>query len=351
MYDQRTTSRRRFLGTAAGATGVALAASAWKPAQAAAAIPDTGRGTQSPLDRRTTFRSGVFQLNLEGINAGILKSEDGGDAYAEVISVRPGGTSTFASKSISNFKYDRFDVQLGFGMNKAMYDWISASWKMQTDGKDGSIVTADSSSQALSERKFFDALITETGIPACDGSSKEAAYLTLQFAPEYTQDQKASGAIAASKQQKAWLSSNFKLEIDGIDTSRVAKVDAFTIKQSIITSEIGDTRLATREPANLEFPNLKITIGQASVSSWATWFDNFVIKGNNSSDYEKSGRLVFLSADLKTELAEIRLFNVGIYRLDPDQEDPSSADKIARFTAELYVERMEFNCPPAPVIT
>jgi hypothetical protein len=55
---------------------------------------------------------------------------------------------------------------------------------------------------------------------------------------------------------------------------------------------------------------------------------------------------VFLSSDLKTELAEIKLLSTGIYRLDPDPEDPSSADKIARFTAELYVERMEFNCPP-----
>jgi hypothetical protein len=338
------------LGTAAGATGVALAAAAWKPAQAAAALPDTGRGIQSPVNTGRTFRPGVFQLNLDGANAGILKSEDGGDAYAEVFARYP-SEGVFAEKHISNFKYDDFALQVGFGMNKAVYEWISASWKGNQLRPDGSIVTADFNLQAKSEREFVDGLITEIGIPACDGSSKEAGYLTLTFSPESTRDKPASGPVSAgaSVKQKLWIASNFRLELPAIDTKFVAKIDAFTIKQSIITGNVGDVRIPVREPGRLEFPNLKIAIAQASLPTWAAWFDDFVIKGNNSTDYEKSGRIVFLASDLKTELAEIKLFGVGIYRLDPDPEDPSSADKIARFTAELYVERMEFNLPPAPV--
>ncbi len=350
MNEERTTSRRRFLGTAAGATGVALAAAVWRPAQAAAAIPDTGRGVESPTAVERTFRAGVFQLNLDRVDAGLLKAQDGGDAYAEVINEETGAT-TFTKKHIGAPKYDDFTIRFGFGMNKAIYDWISASWKMNFTRKDGSIVTAGINSQAVSEREFFNALITETGIPACDASSKEAGYLTLNFAPEYTRDKKASGAVTSSTKQKLWLASNFKLELGTLDTTRINKIDAFTIKQSIVTNDIGGERDFQREPGKIEFPNLKISLATSSIASWQTWFDDFVIRGNTTDANEKSGRLVFLSADHKTELAEIKLFNVGVYRLDPDPEDPSSADQIQRAHVELYVERMELNIPPSPVIT
>lgn len=351
MNEDRTTSRRRFLGTAAGATGIALAATAWKPAQAAAAVPDRAPGTRSPTAVERRFRPGVFQLNLGGTNAGLLKAVDGGDAYADVITIQPGGVG-FSTKQIANVKYDDFALQLGFGMNKPVYDWISASWKMDYTRKQGSIVTADFNYQAKSERTFRDALIAETGFPALDASSKEPGYITLQFTTEESIDLKASGALTAPVgKQKLWVTSNFRLEIDAIDTTRVSKIDAFSVKQAIVTVEVGEQRFPHKEPGKLEFPNLKLTIGESSLSSWAGWFDDFVLKGNNGDDKEKSGRIAFLSSDLKTELAEIKLLNVGIYRLDPDPEDPTSADKIARFTAELYVERMEFNRPPAPVIT
>jgi len=351
MNEERRSSRRRFLGTAASATGVALTAAALTPTRVAAAVPDTGRGTQSPTAVERHFRAGVFQLNLNGANAGILKAVDGGDAYADVVTVQLGG-GAFPVKHIAGVKYDDFALRLGFGMNKPVYDWISASWKMNYTRKQGSIITADFNYQAKTERTFRDALITETGFPALDASSKDVGDLTLQFAIEESLDLKASGALTAPvSKQKQWVRSNFKLEIDGIDTTRVSKIDGFSVKQAIVIGEVGSERIGTKEPGKLEFPDLKLTLAQSSLSSWATWFDDFVIKGNSGAANERSGRIAFLSPDLKTELAEIKLFNVGIYRLDPDPEDPSSADKIASFTAEIYVERMEFNCPPAPVIT
>ena len=351
MNEERTTSRRRFLGTAAGATGVALAAAAWTPTQAAAAVPDTGQGTQSPTAVERRFRPGVFALTLSGAGAGFLKAIDGGDAHGEVITI-PSGSGGFPNKTISNLRYDDFALQLGFGMTKAVYDWIAASWKMNYIRKQGSITTADFNYQAKSERQFRDALITETSFPALDAASKDAGYLTLQFATEETIDLPASGALSApATKQKLWLTSNFKLQIDGIDATKVSKIEAFSVKQQFVESEVGPGRIGGKEPGKLEFPDLKITLAQSSIATWAAWFDDFVIKGNNGADKEKSGRIVFLSPDLQTELGEIKLINVGIFRLDPDADDPSSADKIARFTAEIYVEQMQLNVPPAPVIT
>ncbi len=339
-----TTSRRRFLGTAAGATGVALAAAAWKPAQAAAAIPDQGGRVASPI---RSFVSGHFSLELDGTNVGVLRSVDGGGATAGVITETV-GEDRYAHKHLGNVKYEEFTMQLGFSMNKAVYDWIAASWTRNYIRKSGAVVAADFKYDVKSERQFSDALITETAIPACDGSSKEAGYLRLNFAPEFTTDVKASGTLSVSKQQKLWLPSNFKLEIDGLDCTRVNKVDAFTVKQAVVTDEIGDDREYEREPAKIEFPNLAITFSAVSAESWVNWHKSFLIQGNNGQDQEKNGRLLFLSANLQEQLLEIKFFNLGIFKLDAEAGEPN-ADAPARMTAELYCERMEFKYMPSVI--
>jgi hypothetical protein len=332
MDDETTTSsRRRFLGAAAGATGVALAATVWNstPAQAA--------------DTRA-YVSGHFFFNLGGVSAGFLKSTDGGGITAEVVEEAL-GTTYATKKHIGQPKYEDLELQIGFAMSKAVYDWISASWQMNYARKDGSIVAADFNLNAKSEREFFHALITETGIPACDGSSKEPGYLALKFAPEYVRTKPASGKIqyetSKDAQQKLWLPSNFRLEIDGLDCTKVSKVDAFTIKQTVTTDQIGDARDYLKEPGKLEFPNLKVSVALAGAQTWFAWFTDFVVNGNNTEDNEKGGRLVFLSPNRQTELAEIKFFHLGIFKL----EDPTfeSTDSVGHVTAELYCERMEFN--------
>ena len=72
--------------------------------------------------------------------------------------------------------------------------------------------------EAQSERQFSNALITETTIPAMDGSAKETAYLTIKFQPEVVQYKKAAGKVSGEigkSEQKSWLPSNFRLDIAG----------------------------------------------------------------------------------------------------------------------------------------
>lgn len=334
-----TSSRRRFLGTAAGATGVALAAAAWRPAQAAAAIPDQGPRVASPISGRS-YVSGRFALALDGSQVGVLKSVDGGGATADVIEETV-GSDRFAHKHLGNVKYEDFSMQFDFGMKKGIYDWIAASWTANYSRQSGSVIAADFQGDVRSERRFFNALITETGIPACDASSKDPGYLSLSFAPERTTDVKASGTLAVGTKQKLWLPSNFKLEIDGLDCSKVNKIDAFTIKQSVVSDDIGETRDYQKVPGKIEFPNLTITFAEVSAQSWIDWHKDFVINGNNGQEEEKGGRLVFLSPTLQEQLLEIKFFNLGIFKLDSEAGEPN-ADAPARMTAELYCERMEF---------
>ncbi len=191
--------------------------------------------------------------------------------------------------------------------------------------------------------EFFNALLTETTIPACDASSKEPAYLTLKFAPELTRSQPGTGKLdgAAEKKQKPWTPSAFRLAIDGLPCNRVSKIESLTIKQLVTESAIGDIRDYEKEPAKLEIPNLKITFDEADIGPWSDWFDHFVVQGFSGEADEKNGTLTFLAPNLKTALAHIELKNLGIFKLSKHKYE-AAADASRKVTAELYCERMSF---------
>jgi hypothetical protein len=293
--------------------------------------------------RPTGYASGSFLLNLDGVKAGFVKSMEGGAVSAEVVG-QPVGPDYFVKKHLGQPKYEDFSLQIGLSLAKSVYDWITASWKGNYQRKDGSLVAADFNLNAESEREFFHALITETTIPACDASSKDPVSLTLKFRPEYTRYKKASGKVSApigKGEQKQWLPSSFRLEIDGLDCTKVSKVDAFTVKQPVLTTPVGDARSYLAEPGKLDFPNLRITLPRSASQTWRDWFDDFVVKGNSGDDKEKTGSLTFLTPDRKTELLKLRFFGLGIFKLASPDREPL-ADQLAKLVAGLYCERMEF---------
>ena len=213
------------------------------------------------------YVSGYFQLVLDGIDAGLLKSVEGGGAKAEVVSETV-DSSLFSKKHLGPVSYSPFVMEFGLPMTADLSNWINASWTGKAIARNGAVVQTDQSFVALSQREFTQALITETTFPAFEGGAKQAAYLALTLAPESTRTVKASGNVKLnSKAQKAWLASNFRVSIDGLDCSRVSKVDSLTVKQSVVTGDIGKTRLPRRQPGRLEFPNLTITLAESSAKT------------------------------------------------------------------------------------
>jgi hypothetical protein len=116
------------------------------------------------------------------------------------------------------------------------------------------------------------------------------------------------------------------------------------VKQVVVTNDVGEVRHFEKEPAKLEFSNLQISLAEAGAQTWTDWFDDFVVKGNADSTKERKGRLAFLSPNLKTTLAEIAFFNLGIFRLAREPQS-AGAETVSRLRADLYCERMEFSTP------
>jgi hypothetical protein len=183
-------------------------------------------------------------------------------------------------------------------------------------------------------------------LPALDGASKDQVYLTVKIAPEYTRLKKGSGKTVKPEtgRQKEWLQANFKLDIDGLDCTRVSKIDALTVKQTLVHDDVGEARRDVGGASKLEFPDLVVSLAQTGSETWTDWFDDFVVKGNCDATKERSGKLTYLSADRKTPLGEVDFFNLGIFRLESESQ-VEGAESVARLRAGLYCERMELKVP------
>lgn len=323
----------------AGATGAALAVTALRPAQAAAATASLGSSTVTAAGiGGRTFTASQLGLELGGVSQGRLHSADGGDAFGEVVS-EPLGGNQYHRKHLGRVGYDDFTIEADFAsLGLDLSQWVVDTLGYQRPRRTGDILSADFSGHVGAKRHFTNALITQVTIPSCDATAKEPGFLSVAFAPEVATDAAPTGTLTAPLSKgRPWVRSNYRLEIDGLDCTRVSKIDAITIRQST-DSAVGDVRFPTDTGA-VEFSDLIVTLGLSSVTSWKTWFDDFVIAGNCDNLHERSGKLTLLSSDLATELAVLQLHNIGIYRLDPDGE-PGGA--LPRAHAALYVEQMNF---------
>ena len=118
------------------------------------------------------------------------------------------------------------------------------------------------------------------------------------------------------------------LETDGIKAlyipcKRVAKIDSFTIKQTVVKFE----------PTKIEIPNIKFTISTADWGAWENWYN--ATRGSIKKSKELSGSITFMSPDMKEELATINISGVRLVSL--------TKKKGGRFfEAELSVNKMNF---------
>jgi len=292
------------------------------------------------------YTAGRFAMDLAGQFAGWISSIEGGHATSDVVVEKLGG-DMIQHKHLAGVKYEEVTVNCGTAMSKAFYSWIQASLDRKHTRNDGAIITADYNSKEVGRLNFFQALITEVGFPACDAASKDAAKMTITFAPEYPRVIPKPGsdvqAPIGTGEQKKWLPSNFRLKIDGLDNAclKVNKIEALTIKQKVVEDPVGEHRDYQKVPASIEYPNLVVTFGESHADDVYKWHEDFVINGNNGQDKERGGTLEFLTPDLKTVLFTLTFSGLGIFKLTPEKVEAGS-ENMRRVKAEMYCEQVAF---------
>jgi hypothetical protein len=289
-----------------------------------------------PSAGRDTTSSNVF-LTLDGVKCGPVRSVAGGAVSADVIVESPNGG--FAKKHVAGPRYEPFTIGVGLELAKQVHDWVTDFWNGNVQQKTGSLVTADFKLDAKSEREFVDALLVGTTLPPLDAAAKEPAFFSLTVAPEFTRTKKASGKVEgpAAAKSKQWLRSGFRLQIDGLDCSKISKIAPIAVKREPTVST--DPFAFDSGPGPLQFSDLAVTLGEVTAKTWLDWHDDFVVKGNNDDSRERTGTILLLAPDQKTELGRVKLFGLGIYRIA--REPDVGGSQQSSLTAQLYCQRME----------
>jgi hypothetical protein len=265
-----------------------------------------------------------------------------GGAITGSVVAKTSGTEHFARKQLDRVLYEDISIEVGSSMPTALFDWISTSWGAKPTARDGALLRCDSTFTVRSERPFQGGLIAETSFPAFDAASKSPGRLTVRITPASVQPDVDPGTKLQSTIgkgiSKLWLAQNFRLAIDGLDCTRVARIEPFSIRRPVETVQRGRGR-PTLQPGPIDFPNLRITLAAISAESWWDWHASFVVGGSNADSDERKGTISLLAPNLSTELARIELAGLGIFGLstDPPADSPSL---IPRVTADLYCELM-----------
>jgi hypothetical protein len=322
------TGRRSFLKGVGGATAAAFALRGERVA-AAVPPPNPGFGSRQVLE-------------LEGQIVGVPQSAEGGGASAVVKRFLDSGL--VVRKDVVDIHYEALRLEVGPGMSKSFNDWVSDFFDRDFQSKNGAVVTANYNYKEMARREFQDAVITEVAFPTLDASSKDAAFLTVGIQPESSHFELGKGGNVqppgSGKIQKKWVSSNFKFELDGLDsaTKKVSKVDAFTLQMKLPHGRRGIFDSA----GHLEVPNIALTVPIGDVEPFLDWFEDFVVKGDNGPASEKNGAIVCLSPNLKDEILRVELSQVGIVSIN-DSKQAAGTDSVKRFRVELYVEKMKLD--------
>jgi hypothetical protein len=297
-------------------------------------------GTLFGLTHALGVAVGHFALRLDAANVSeitLLSGSAGGSVGADVVSVFQ-GAEHFARKHLGPPKYEPFEIPIGVAASKQLFDWVAGSWDVNPEARDGAVLGVDANFNLKSETAFADALVTETRVPALDAASKDAGFLTVRFQPTFIEVKPAAGKLSLMlAKQSLWRTANFRLQIDGLDCTKVNRIDAFTVRRNVTVVASGSGGV-TLVPDKAEFPNLTVTLSKAFSDTWFDWHQSFVVNGNNGDGFERNGTISFLSNDFKTELSRIELHHLGIIRLRPVSNDVASP--VARVTAELYCEQM-----------
>ncbi len=239
----------------------------------------TGSAESAVLDHGRGYSAAYFRLELDGAQAGWVHSVEGGMPAAENVTE----------------KVPSITMRVPF-QSPVVLGWVRDYLAGKSPRKSGAIVHADANREIRWTREFANALITEIGFPALDGSSKDPSYLTVKFAPEYTRLEKGSGATLAPPDESdaTAVTPSVALALPGLAALKVSKLDALTIKQTAVTDDIGDARDYAKEPGSIEIPNLVMSFSDSSADALGKWFDSFVIEGQNDQSQEKTGALEFL---------------------------------------------------------
>jgi phage tail-like protein len=290
------------------------------------------------------YAAAHFGLELDGSeNVGLFRSIEGGGVRADVMTYQNGG-DYLRMRQLGKAKFEDIKVQVGMAMSQGFYAWIENFFEGNAVRKNGAIVAADFYYNERARRVFKDAIIKDLTFPKLDASDKNAAYMSISFAPETIVFEAGKGTKLPQPKgfdsQKLWTACNFSFVLDGFGDAcrRVSKIDSFTVKQNIIEYHSGGERWPTKHPSGVDFPNIAFYLPEADAQKFIDELDKRVVKGLPPA--RLGGHLQTFDAE-RRELFLLEFYGADVLSVTPDRSDSTTED-IKQVKVEICTNKMKF---------
>jgi len=296
-----------------------------------------------------TYAAAHFALELDGKkDVGLFRSIEGGGVKADVMTYQ-NGANYERWRQLGKQKYEDIKLQVGMSMSAPFYDWIEKFFTGIPDRKNGAIVAADFYYKERARRTFSEALIKELTFPKLQADDKNPAYMNISLSVEDIVFSAGDGNVLAQVkgmvEQKHWKANNFVLSLDGFADAckRCTKIDAFTIKQTIIEHNVGGRQSATKIPSGVEFPNLVFYLPEVDAQPIIDQFNKRAMvteRAQRGHGANKTGSLVTFD-NAGNQQFTLEFFETEILSVTPDKSD-STTEEIKQVKIEMFTERMTF---------
>jgi hypothetical protein len=289
----------------------------------------------APLNAQRAYQARSASVQINGKSIGTVQSVDGGYAVGDVVADQV-GPDNVTMKHISNIHF----VPLTIRSDVSDLDDVAIQ-ALSGPGRMDAVVTMQSfDMKAMSTTTLSNALVTRISFTDLDGASREPMYMEVELTPELIRRSDGGGAAEGKMalRQRKLLRSNYRVDIPGLETKRVTSVTGLTLTRPVVADAVGMTREPSKIPMRWNASNLVLTVSAADEKSWQAWADDFLMKGNNGQDKEKTIEVHLVTSDQKSDVLVLRGSGVGLVSLRPST---AAANEIQRLEAELYVEKWE----------
>jgi hypothetical protein len=295
---------------------------------------------QPKADR--AYAAAHFALLLDDVSCGVIRSMEGGGVKVDTTSYRVGGAHP-TWKQLGKAKFEPIKLQVGMAVASPFAQWIEKAFAGDFQRKTGALQAGDFFYKERARRDFTDAIITEITLPALNASDKNGAYMGVSIVPEKITFSKGGGGDISrpegSEKQKLWTACNFVFEFDAFKGAfrRVTKIEALTIKTSVIEHHVGGQLEPYKSGGRIDYPNITITLPEADLQP--------IVGGVQAYWQQKQpvqpmdGHIDYLDSEMKA-LATLKFTGANIVSITPDRSDASSEElKMAK--VELVTETMK----------
>ncbi len=257
---------------------------------------------------------GAWSIEVDGVKAGPALSVAGCATEADV-AVNDLGPDNQAVKSISAATHEECVLQVT-GLSPPLRNWVKAMLDLSHPKKNVllSIRNADGSGVILNLPNTY---MAGFEVPVLKVGDSKPVTFEVTLAPENIQ--RSTGPVVAAQAPKEGIpvAGTFKFELGDAASAGLSSFEGWDVKQRFVQDQVGEQRLAAKEPAKLELGDFEVRLNESSkTSAFDSFFQSFVLQGNNGQSDEKSASLI-LSDSLGKQVLRFDFSNVGPYSREP----------------------------------